>query len=173
MDAEQAILPLEAGDAAADQEKAPLSAEEVVAAYGKLVHAIALAKTASREDADDVFQEVMLAYVRKRPAFDSLTQGRVWFTRATLNCCKQLWRSRKRRETVSLDTAAASLIAREEDRDLLLELSRLPKKDRAVLELTYFGGLSTREIGQVLGCSSGAVRTRLSRARAKLEQKLQ
>ena len=60
-----------------------------------------------------------------------------------------------------------------EDKELLLELGNLPKKHREVLELIYFGGLSTKEAAKVLGCSPNAVRIRLSRARAALEKRLQ
>lgn len=152
---------------------APLTMEEVVTVYSRTVYAIALAKTGTREDAEDIFQEVFLSYVRKRPEFEDERQGRVWFSRAAVYCCKMLWRTKKRHETLPMEAAEGIEFSASEDKELLLELGNLPKKHREVLELVYFGGLSTGETAKVLGCSPNAVRIRLSRARAALEKRLQ
>lgn len=151
---------------------APLTMDEVVTVYSRTVYAIALAKTGTREDAEDVFQEVFLSYVRKRPEFEDERQGRVWFSRATVYCCKMLWRTKKRHETLPMEAAEGIEFTSGEDRELLMELRNLPKKHREVLELIYFGGLSTGEAAKVLGCSPNAVRIRLSRARTALEKRL-
>jgi RNA polymerase sigma-70 factor (ECF subfamily) len=151
----------------------PLTMEEVITVYSRTVYAIAVAKTGTREDAEDVFQEVFLSYVRKRPVFESEQQGRVWFSRAAIYCCKMLWRTKKRHETLPMEAAEGIEFSSSEDKELLLELGNLPKKHREVLELIYFGGLSTKEAAKVLGCSPNAVRIRLSRARAALEKRLQ
>ena len=76
----------------------PQTAEEVVRAYADTVYALALSQLRSRTDADDVFQEVFLAYVRRKPEFESQEHQKAWFLRVTLNCCKKLWRFRKRRK---------------------------------------------------------------------------
>jgi RNA polymerase sigma factor (sigma-70 family) len=49
-------------------------------------------------------------------------------------------------------------------------LARLPEADREVLLLTVWEGLQPREVAEVVGLSTGAVRTRLSRARARLRE---
>ena len=151
---------------------APLTIEEVVTMYSRTVYAIALAKTRCKEDAEDVFQEVFLSYVRKQPVFRDARQGRVWFSRAVSYACKMLWRTRKRHETLPIEAAEGIIFQSVEERELLMEMGNLPKKHREVLELFYFGGLSTEEIAKVAGCSPNAVRIRLTRARAALERKL-
>ena len=45
------------------------SLRQVVEAYGDMVYLLALAQTHSSHDADDVFQEVFLRYLRYAPAF--------------------------------------------------------------------------------------------------------
>ncbi len=151
---------------------APASPEEVVAAYARTVYAIALAKMHTREDAEDVFQEVFLSYVRKKPVFTNERQGRVWFSKATVYACKMLWRTKKRHETLPMEAAENLCLQSQEDLELMVELQALPKKHREVLELTYFGGLSAGETAKVLGCSPNAVRVRLTRARVALGQRL-
>jgi RNA polymerase sigma-70 factor (sigma-E family) len=55
------------------------------------------------------------------------------------------------------------------DRDqLIAELAKLPKRQRAVLVLRFYGGLSDPEIAETLGCSPGTVRGYASRALATL-----
>ena len=158
-----------------EREKAqsgPMSAEQVMALYSRTVYAIALAKTHAKEDAEDIFQEVFLSYVKKQPVFRDERQGRVWFSKATVYACKMFWRSRKRHETLPIDDAEGIVFRDEEDREVLLELRNLPPKYREVLELFYFGGLSTEEIAKVIGSTPNAVRIRLSRARTALERRL-
>ena len=45
--------------------------EAVVDRYAGLVYRLAFARTRSRDAADEVFQEVFLRYVSKRPVFES------------------------------------------------------------------------------------------------------
>ena len=48
----------------------------------------------------------------------------------------------------------------------------LPEKYRTVLDLFYYEELSVREIAEVLGVKESLVTTRLSRARARLRERL-
>jgi RNA polymerase sigma-70 factor, ECF subfamily len=50
-------------------------------------------------------------------------------------------------------------------------LQSLPEPLRETLMLTYFDGLTSVEAGEVLGCSSDAVRARVCRARAVLARR--
>lgn len=153
-------------------QSSPVSMEEIMATYSRTVYSIALAKTHMKEDAEDIFQEVFLSFVRKQPVFRDERQGRVWFSKATVYACKMFWRSKKRHETLPIDAAEGIVFQTDEDREVLMELSNLPAKFREVLELFYFGGLSTEEIAKVVGSTPNAVRIRLSRARTALEERL-
>ncbi|UQT49308.1 hypothetical protein M5E87_05290 [Flavonifractor plautii] len=65
--------------------------QEVCAAveqYGSTVYRLALAQTHSQADADDVYQEVFLRYVRAAPAFATEEHRKAWLLRVTINCCK-------------------------------------------------------------------------------------
>jgi RNA polymerase sigma-70 factor (sigma-E family) len=52
--------------------------------------------------------------------------------------------------------------------DLVAALRHLPDKQRSVVVLRYFAGLSEQEIAHALGCSTGSVKTHASRALARL-----
>lgn len=53
------------------------------------------------------------------------------------------------------------------------EVRRLPRRQAQAVALHYVDQLSVEEIGQVMGCSPGAVKSHLHRARARLSQRLQ
>jgi RNA polymerase sigma factor (sigma-70 family) len=53
-------------------------------------------------------------------------------------------------------------------RDLITGLTRLPERDRAVIELVDIAGLRPKEAAAALGLTPGAVRMRLLRSRARL-----
>jgi RNA polymerase sigma factor (sigma-70 family) len=55
-------------------------------------------------------------------------------------------------------------------RELVIGLTMLPARDRAVVELVDLAGLQPKEAAQVLGIAPGTLRMRLMRARARLRQ---
>lgn len=81
-----------------EQEEARAAVER----YGPMVYRLALAQTHSAHDADDVFQEVFLRYVRGAPDFTEEEHRKAWLLRVTANCCKKLRGSFWNKHTVSL-----------------------------------------------------------------------
>ncbi len=69
----------------------------------------------------------------------------------------------------TLSRAAAE---REEQRTLLVALRRLPLEVQLTIELHYWEGLTTEEIGHVLSVPSGTIKSRLSRARKRLQEEV-
>jgi RNA polymerase sigma factor (sigma-70 family) len=55
---------------------------------------------------------------------------------------------------------------------IVAELAKLPRRQRAVMVLRYYEGLSDQEIAEVLGCRPGTVRGYASRALAALRVEL-
>lgn len=58
----------------------------------------------------------------------------------------------------------------EQQRRLQAALKRLPPLERSLLALAYSQGLDMQAIARIEGCSAGAVKTRLHRAREQLRQ---
>ena len=84
------------------------------------------------------------------------------------------WRRRRSSSELSgpvPDVGVADSTDHIASRDLLWRvLAELPGKQRAVLALRYYEDLPDREIGALLGCSDGTVRSLASRAFATLRQ---
>ena len=147
--------------------------EAVVERYSAPLYRLAYSWCGNREDAEDVLQEVFLKYLRKKPRFVEETQRRAWLMTVTVNGCRDLLRSRSRRRTVPMESAAALAAPEAEKHPEVAEaLASLPPPDRVMVYLFYYESLPAREIARTLGTTEGAVRTRLTRARGKLRDLL-
>lgn len=144
---------------------------QVVERWGDMVYRLALARTASVPDAEDVFQEVFLRYFRHEEKFHNDEYRKAWLLRCTLNRCKSLLASPWRKRTVPLETAEE--VGVEDDyREVYSAVLSLPEKYRAVIHLHYFEGLSVAEIAAALNSAEGTVKSQLSRGRALLRDML-
>ena len=147
--------------------------EKVVQTYSDMDYRLAIAMVHVPADAEDIFQEVFLRYIRKRPAFASAEHGKAWFIRVTVNCAKTFltspWRKR-----IQMEASPEPLLcfAKEEEGELYAALLQLPPKYRAPLHLYYYEGYSTEEISRMLHIKPSTVRMQLSRGRAYLKEKL-
>ena len=139
--------------------------------WGDMVYRLALARTASVPDAEDVFQEVFLRYFRHEETFRSDEHRKAWLIRCTVNRAKSLTASPWKKRTVPLETAEE--VGVEDDyREVYSAVLSLPGKYRAVIHLHYFEGLSVMEIAQTLHVAEGTVKSQLSRGRALLREML-
>ena len=144
---------------------------QVVERWGDMVYRLALARTASVPDAEDIFQEVFLRYFRHEERFHSDEYRKAWLLRCTLNRCKSLLSSPWRRRIVPQDIAAE--VGVEDDyREVYSAVLSLPEKYRAVIHLHYFEGLSVAEMAAALDSTEGTVKSQLSRGRALLRDML-
>ena len=143
---------------------------EIIDRYQTTVFGLALAKTGSRADADDVFQEVFLAYYQAGKTFRDEEHRKAWLLHTTINQCRRVTQSSWRRRTVPLtDDADTPVPFREPEESRVWQaLARLEEPYRLPIYLFYFQELSTREIARVLSIRPGAVRMRLSRGREQL-----
>lgn len=144
------------------------STEEVIRYYSDMVYHLAFARTGTRYDADDIFQEVFLRYVRKRPVFESEEHRKAWLIRVTVNCSNKFWSSpwKKRMRGLTEDM----VFEEAQSMDLYYELQKLPQKYREVIHLFYYENMSLEEISRMLNRKNATVRTQLTRARAILKK---
>ena len=142
--------------------------------YLDTVYRLAYARTRSRQDAEDVSQEVMLKLCRNADRIESESHLKHWLIRVTVNECANLFRSPWRRRTLPLEEGmlreADDAPAPNDRLDAALE--KLKPNQRTVIHLFYYEDMSTEEIARALGVRPAAVRERLHRARKKLKQLL-
>ena len=152
------------------------------AAYG-----LALRFLSSREAAEDATQE---AFIRAYRAIGSFRgeRFRSWLFSIVANACRDELRRRRRRPQRSLDeareredrpdldppdpdpTPEAQALSGELREALGRSLMQLPEDWRLVVVLSDVQGLSYEEIAESVGVPLGTVKSRLSRARARLRE---
>jgi RNA polymerase sigma-70 factor (ECF subfamily) len=140
--------------------------EKVIKVYSDMVYHLAIARTGTKYDADEIFQEVFLRYIKKQPVFENEDHRKAWLIRVTINCSKKLWNSPWKRKIEPLDENIP--LKTKDDIDLYYELQQLPPKYREVIHLFYYEDMSIKEISQLLNRKNSTVRTQLSRARDML-----
>lgn len=145
--------------------------EQIIKTYSNMVYRLAFARTGTKEDADEVYQEVFLRLLKKRPVFESEEHCKAWLLRVTVNCSNTLLASLWKKRTVGLEEDLP--FQEKESLELYREISRLPQKYRDVIHLFYYEELSVAEISEFLHRRESTVRTQLTRARALLKEILE
>ncbi|HEY5353639.1 MAG TPA: SigE family RNA polymerase sigma factor [Streptosporangiaceae bacterium] len=148
--------------------------EEFAAARLPAVLRFAAVLTGDRSLAEDVVQEVLIRANGRWQAIADLDRPEAYVRKMIVNEYLS-WRRRSWRLVLSgagpeVDgRLAPDPAAAHAERDAILaELARLPARQRAVLVLRYYEGLSDTEIAEALGCAPGTVRGYASRALALL-----
>ena len=137
----------------------------------------------SREEAEDVLQEVFLQVWRRARDFDE-TRGKPFTWLVTLARSRAIDRLRSLgardrvaqasvREAAEEVSDAARDTFRSEQRALVTSaLSQLPEEQKRSLVLAYFDGLTQSEIATKLGAPLGTVKTRMRAGMIKLRELL-
>lgn len=140
---------------------------QVIDKYSDMVYKLAYAKTCNKYDADDIYQEVFMRYVKKEREFASEEHRKAWLLRVTINCSNNIFSSLWRRNTTELKSEIVQDFP--DDFGVIEELKKLSGKHRQIVHMFYYEGLSTKEIAEILRMKESTVRANLTRARAKLK----
>lgn len=173
---------------------APASFESLFTPLAGSAFGVAVRFTNNRADAEDLVQDAALLAFRAFDSFEPGTNFKAWFFRILTNC----YFSRRRREksrpaTADLDDTpdlylyarsaengfptagpdpAAQLLDRLGTERVAAAIARLPEEYRVVSTLYFMEDFSYEEIGRVLECPIGTVRSRLHRGRKMLQKSL-
>jgi RNA polymerase sigma factor (sigma-70 family) len=134
-------------------------------------------RTESPDDAADAISETFTTAWRRMEDVPDGAQARLWLYGVARKVLSNQRRGHSRRTALAV-RLRAELAAWEEssprqDTGAIREaFQRLSPDDRELLSLVSWEGLDTAEIATVLGCSRGAVRLRLHRARKRLAREL-
>ncbi|MGX6603526.1 RNA polymerase sigma factor [Micromonosporaceae bacterium Da 78-11] len=153
--------------------------ELLVARYTVSAHRAAVLLGAG-DDADDVVQEALVKAYRQLSHLRGESGFRPWLLSIVANETRNLHRSRRRRDGLVLRAAARGgpeptgpdpadlTVAHERRGQLIDQLRQLGVRDREVLVCRFLLDLSEVETAEALGMAKGTVKSRTSRALAKL-----
>lgn len=131
----------------------------------------------NRQDAEDVVQETAAEAFHGIGTLRDPEAFKRWIFAILIRRCKRALRQTVRaRSQISLEDSLDLPAERSGDLEQALELEEqllhLSADERTVILLSATQGYSAVEIGRMLGCPAGTVRSRLSRAYAKLRDEM-
>lgn len=164
------------------------SFEILVLKYQRRIFNLIFRLTNELEVVEDIAQEVFLKAYNAINDFKGKSSFSTWIYRIAVNTSLNYIKSNKRHQHKSLDDDPPekyNLISNNlSDIELFIERQELSKKieeaigslnheQKTIFVLRDVEGLSYEEIGKILDCPSGTVRSRLFRARRELRSKLE
>jgi RNA polymerase sigma-70 factor (ECF subfamily) len=151
---------------------------ELMRRHRRTVYRVAYAVLGSSEDAEDVVQEAFVRAYRAIHRYNPRYAFATWLRRIAVNCAVNRLGALRRtpqtnEEPLQMEAtpdpgpheqaAAAELQAQ-----VRSEVAGLPLKQRLAVTLFHLDGMSLAETAQTIGCSVGAVKSHLHRARERL-----
>jgi RNA polymerase sigma-70 factor (ECF subfamily) len=164
--------------------------EELVRRHQNRVFAVAGGILRSREDVEDIAQQVFLKAYFSIKRFDQRAAFSTWLYKITVNECWDMLRKKKVRPLVleaelseeqaqvyqasseqsdGKPDTSEQMAAREQVEELI---SCLEQRDRSMLVLKEVEGFSVEEIAEIMGINANTVKVRLFRARQKITERV-
>jgi len=163
--------------------------EALIADYQKRIFSIAYRMIPNPDDAADLTQEVIVKIFKNLDKFQGSSKFSTWVYRIATNTCLDELKKTRRYTTYSLDkeieTEEGSLMGELPDNSptpeqaaerkavqtaVRIAIGRLGEEHKKVIVLRDLQGLSYEEIAEIIGCSVGTVKSRISRARENLKK---
>ncbi len=158
---------------------------ELVQKYQKSVHALAWRKIGDFHIAEEITQDTFLLAYKRLASLKNPGQFAGWLYVIANRQCKA-WFRKKRVDMQSLDATSEKTLEKvaysdyvcEQREDAAVEhrrkivqklMEKLPESERTVMVLHYLGEMSCEEISKFLGVSPNTVKSRLKRARERLQ----
>ncbi|MGE5372344.1 MAG: RNA polymerase sigma factor [Solirubrobacterales bacterium] len=167
--------------------------EELVGKYHQKIYSLSYRYMGNEEDANDMAQEALIKAYRSMAGFKGDSAFSTWLYRITANVCLDELRRRKRTlHILSLDEPVATgdgdeiereLPDRSPTADMVYEqkefeeqietlIGLMKPEHKSVIVLRDLMDFTYEEIAEILQCSVGTVKSRLSRGREILRKKL-
>lgn len=150
--------------------------EQIYREHAQTVYRFLLAQCHDAALAEELTQETFYQAVRSIERFDGSCKLSVWLCQIAKHLWYQYLRKHKREAAADdsvFDRPTASAeeetVSGEGHMDLLRQIHNLPEPAREVMYLRAFGGLSFRQIGDVLGKSETWARVTFYRSKERLK----
>ena len=159
---------------------------ELMGLHERRMYAVSLRMCNNHEDAQDCLQEAMIRIYRAISSFKGQSSFSTWVYRITMNTCLDELRRRKNRPNTSLDglldagwspsddcdTPERHALQAEARSNIHQAIHELPEDMRAAIVLRDIHGYSYDDIANMLDTNVGTIKSRISRGREKLREKI-
>lgn len=163
--------------------------EEIVNRYANRLLNFAYRFVYDREEAEDIVQDTFLKVYQNRHAYREIAKFSTWIYTITGNLAKTILRKRRSRKLSNFSQLTAEekeldfpdrsqppssqLEQAVEERLIQRAILNLPEHFRTVIILRDIQDLSYEEISNIIGAPLGTVKSRINRARLRLQEELE
>ncbi|RBW71344.1 RNA polymerase sigma factor [Bacillus taeanensis] len=154
----------------------------LVEQYASVTERFAYQIGASPNDIEDIAQEVFIRIYRFLHQYNGTTFT-TWLYKITLNVCRDSFKKKQstqrklfklfKQPVEGYEAIEPEIIKDEEDRMLHTIIQKMDEKYRIPIVLFYFHEKKQEEIAEILNIPLSTVKTRISRGKAKLKQKIE
>lgn len=150
--------------------------ERLMAEYGSSILRMCYLYLKDHQLAEDAAQETFIKAMNAYGSFGGQSSEKTWLTSIAMNCCKNIMRTQwfraaqSRTGSAAEANAAYSIDVFVEQSSLSAAIMRLKPKQRQIILLHYYQGLSLKEIAGIMHTSENTAAQQLSRARQKLKE---
>ena len=141
--------------------------------YADMIYHIALRYLSTKDDAEDIVQEVFMRYIanfKSGKFFESEEYEKYWIIRVTTNlCCNEICSAKRRNNLLVKESLYCELDINSENL-LYNAVNKLNKRYKEPFILFYVEDLKISEISKILRISEANVKTRLRRAREQVKE---
>jgi len=148
--------------------------EMAIAEHGRALYGLTVSITGNLADAEDAYQDALEQAWRRWDQLRARESPRAWLATICARTAQRHRRLRVRWLARHVDAERADNLGTvmHWDPSLGRALNLLTTRQRAVVALHYGYGYSLDEVGTLLGCSGGTVRSHLNRALEHLRKEL-
>ena len=157
--------------------------ETLMRKHGNEVLRTAYSYVKDKFTAEDIFQEVFIKVYKNLENFRDESDIKTWIIRITINTAKDYLKSAYSRKVVTMmefkedqlvsDNDFEEIENRDRDEQVKKTVMSLPEQYREVLLCVYYHDMSVADTAKSLGIAEGTVKSRLSRARDMMKNKLE
>lgn len=146
--------------------------EQNIRKYAPNMYRLALAMLHNRQDAEDAVSEAVLRAYEKIHTLREADSFKPWIMQITANEARKIY-GKNKRVTPMEDMEAYMPVFRDENHELWDMVMQLEPAHREVVMLYFYERFSIKEIGRIIHVPEGTVKSRLSRAKAKLREMME
>ena len=138
--------------------------------YADMILRICFTYSLGKSDAQDICQEIYIKLFKGNYRFKTQEMEKAFIAKSAANKCKDIlksgWFKRKRNLDELTDIPDSSGY----DIELKSAVEKRPIKYKEVVYFYYYEGYDINETAEIMGCSTGCIKKRLSRARKMLRK---
>ncbi|MDN5215105.1 sigma-70 family RNA polymerase sigma factor [Fulvivirgaceae bacterium BMA12] len=149
--------------------------QEQIFQHQALIHKICRMYRDTKEEREDLFQEIIFQLWKAYPQFQGRSKISTWMYRIGLNTAIATFRKKQIEHSALQDQLEISDMTRDTEDDrrdrLFWAIKQMNDADRAIITL-YLDNLNYREISEIMGVSENYIGVRLNRIKQKIRKRL-